>query len=73
MSERKDGGQAFPRAYANYDYGPEGMTLRDYFAAAALTGIVTAREKHGWPTPSEGVAAADAYGFADAMLEARDK
>lgn len=46
-----------------------GMTLRDYFAAAAATGLmassdcVTAKD---WKTFAEA-----AYGFADAMLEAR--
>lgn len=45
-----------------------GMTLRDYFAAAALQGILA--------NPNAGnddlVQAADAYIMADAMLKARD-
>jgi hypothetical protein len=44
------------------------MTLRDYFAAAALQGILA--------NPNAGnddlVQAADAYIMADAMLKARD-
>lgn len=35
MSEIDDGGLAFPSEY----YAEQGMTLRDYFAAAALTGL----------------------------------
>lgn len=34
-STRKDGGPAFPSDYQ------QGMSLRDYFAAAALTGLIT--------------------------------
>jgi len=46
-----------------------GITLRDYFAAAALTGIMAS------PTASAETpyhVANDAYRLADAMLEARD-
>ena len=49
----------------------EVVELRDYFAAAALTGIVSAREEHGFPPPSRTLAGVDAYEYADAMLEAR--
>lgn len=66
-----DGGPAFPERH-----GPEfyvsGMTLRDYFAAQALQGIlagVTCRpdvEKFDFSVPSE-----MAYNAADAMLKAR--
>jgi hypothetical protein len=45
MSEIDDGGAAFP-CHTNPMPGklanaPQGMTLRDYFAAAALQGIIT--------------------------------
>lgn len=35
MSNKRDGGPAFPTVDANdaQDYGTRGMTLRDYFAA----------------------------------------
>ena len=48
------------------------MTLRDYFAAAALSGFV-AREARGTLTSAdyERQVAEAAYGVADAMLEAR--
>lgn len=50
--------------------GVEGMTLRDYFAARAMSGILT--------TPTEGeldptVLASMAYEYADAMLAERQK
>jgi hypothetical protein len=49
-----------------------GMTLRDYFAAAALSGFVT-REARGNLSSAdyEKQIAQAAYGVADAMLEAR--
>ena len=40
MSKKNDGGQAFPCMYPNADN--LGMTLRDYFAAAALRGMMCA-------------------------------
>lgn len=57
------------------------MTLRDYFAAAALQGLLSndtalhafdrLAEKHGQCT--SGIAASEAMRYADAMLEARKK
>lgn len=73
MSERiKDGGPAFPEAIA---IGPAGdvypgfmgMTLRDYFAAAALTGLL-AHASGEIPD----IAPSKAYILADAMLAARE-
>jgi hypothetical protein len=43
----------------------EGMTLRDYFAGQALTGIIARLDRVAVYT------AKDAYIYADAMLEAR--
>jgi hypothetical protein len=57
------GGPAFP--YENR-YEHEGMTLRDYFAAKAMQGLISADQM----TPHDYVAN-DAYGYADAMLKAR--
>lgn len=42
--------------------------MRDYFAAAAMQGMVAQPESGGWP--AEGIAKA-AYQQADAMLAAR--
>lgn len=85
MIEDKMGGQAFPRAGTD---GPEGypghrpvdgMTLRDYFAGQALTGIAATvsaliAEEEGTAADVE-VAIVGApilsYRLADAMLEAR--
>jgi hypothetical protein len=53
----QDGGPAFPVQYV------PGMTLRDYFASAALTGLVA----NSIPTG----AAKEAYEYADAMLKER--
>lgn len=70
MSEIKDGGPAFPVSTQRFEDGsinvhPEiGMTLRDYFAAKAMTEVYKACQ-----TYSEiGV---EAYKLADAMLRAR--
>jgi hypothetical protein len=53
-------------------YGPEtgfqGMTLRDYFAASLLAGMVAGDRSYNL----EGVAR-EAYELADAMLKERDK
>lgn len=62
-----DGGPAFPRMfkYPNGHTAPEadGMSLRDYFAAKALT--------QSCQDNSPATAAALAYEYADAMLKAR--
>lgn len=66
---------AFPRPYSGRsDYSLEfqeqtGMDLRDYFAAAALTGIIS--NSDGFTFKSE-IAASYAYEYADAMLKARE-
>ena len=67
-----DGGPAFPPAYAatlprNF---PQGMSLRDWFAGQALTGLIS-RNDYG-PMSDEANANA-AYSYADAMLAARNK
>jgi len=48
---------------------PTGMTLRDYLAAAALTGIISADD--GDVMTPAGVSKA-AYAVADAMIKARE-
>ncbi len=59
-----NGGSAFPYGEANFtDKFSQGMTLRDYFAAAALQGILA----YG---VCDGVAE-EAYNQADQMLAAR--
>lgn len=65
-----DGGPAF--AFANGNIVSLGMTLRDYFAAAALQGFCA--NQNWFPTTNEHFAnlAEDSYKAADAMLKARE-
>jgi hypothetical protein len=59
---------AFPWTHDNITC--TGMTLRDYFAATAVAGIVQCT---GYATEKACKAAAEcAYGVADAMLKARE-
>ena len=73
MSDTNTGGPAFPASYYTDDgqwAKRDGMTLRDYFAAKVVQGIVS----HD-PTFSQKfvyLAAKDAYVYADAMLKARE-
>jgi hypothetical protein len=53
--------------------GGDGMTLRDYLAGQALTGILAAHAGEGVALPSANDAAEDAYEYADAMLAHRRK
>jgi hypothetical protein len=51
-----------------------GMTLRDYFAAKAMQAVIPTKMPNTVNGQNmEAVIAAVAYGFADAMLEARAK
>ena len=75
----KDGGPAFPSEVINevsssggrQDWkNYKGMTLRDYFAAKAMQGMI-AYGNHGSLIERDG--ADSAYRVADKMLEARDR
>ena len=75
MSEKNnDGGHAFPTLFIEPDYGSgyRGMTLRDYFAAAALQGFCA--NQNSFPTKNEHFAnlAEDSFKAADAMLKAKE-
>jgi hypothetical protein len=51
-----------------------GMTLRDYFAAAAINSIITNCKMDGYiEETQEDMFAKRAYSVADAMLRAREK
>ena len=74
---------AFPQNPTNFDPFTHGMTLRDYMAAKALQGYISARGWHpDFTYPADfnfdaGKRAADAvavasYQYADAMLKARE-
>ncbi len=75
MTTKTDGGLAFPVWELNGNGQPEmtefGMTLRDYFAAKAMQGLLAA-QIHGFnDRPANGPFASMAYEMADAMLRAR--
>jgi len=74
----KDGGQAFPMPGTESTCGPEyGMSVRDYFAAAAMQGFLANRHFyafiHDGAEIAAGALAENAYEVADAMLAERAK
>lgn len=73
MSDKDDGGQAFPLPINQYGEMPRknmGMTLRDYFAAQALAVFLDNTQLNPW---HPGDYAEKAYACADAMLAERSK
>jgi hypothetical protein len=68
MSNTKKGGPAFPVCDAARIHELEGMTLRDYFAAKALQGLLAGTLK----SSDTSLIARDCYAMADAMLKARE-
>ncbi len=76
MTEPQDGGLAFPGRRTEYvsqndfwvDKQYPGMSLRDYFAAAAMLAV----RGMAWPQDMSGTSIAEAaYRIADAMLKVR--
>ena len=68
------GGPAFPQTYQKCEEHMVGMTLRDYFAAKAMQGMISASgDSNGYLEYEEETVAANAYKLADAMLKAREK
>lgn len=73
MTNQNNGGPAFPRSESLYpdgtvsDPGALGATLRDYFAAKAVQGMLSAGENY-----STSELAMYGYEVADAMLKARE-
>lgn len=76
MKKINDGGPAFPRAAGDYtgtrhgNHAQTGLSLRDYFAAKAMQGIVASV---GAAQMRVDEAADFAYLIADAMLAAREQ
>ena len=76
----KDGGPAFPHSEQRGNHAPRliaGMSLRDYFAAAALPGVIHATHLgslnvHDWQEVYAQVVA-HSYAIAEAMLAEREK
>jgi len=66
---KDNGGSAFPSHGSMGEVAQEGMSLRDWFAGKALSGIVPQNSSgfREWEWYGEA-----AYKLADAMLEARD-
>lgn len=71
MSKHGDGNAAFPMPASENNREWYGMSLRDYFAAKAMQGIVSTVPHHSRVDPSD--VAEEAYQFADAMLAERAK
>jgi hypothetical protein len=75
MSNTNTGGPAFPDPQENWR-GEKGMTLRDYFAAQALTGAqiwdAVLNGKNAQFSGGVEKLAEVAYAVADAMLKARE-
>ena len=73
---KETGGQAFPRPVSQAPnteimWDQEGMTLRDYFAAKTMQGLII--KFSGTAGYTSVHIATDAYTIADAMLKERDK
>lgn len=67
-TQSNDGGPAFP--IVSDDLCAPGMTVRDYFAAAALQGMLGLYAPHDYTHRAFALAA---YNYADAMLAERTK
>ncbi len=56
----------------NGEKNPEGMTLRDYFAAKAMQPFLDTLVKQGWRSDDLQTVAETCYRAADAMMKARE-
>lgn len=78
-AEINNGGPAFPVPGLHADEGFNGMTLRDYFAAKAMQGLIAQSQGCAYTTvaavaeENARLASAYAYELADAMLLARSQ
>jgi hypothetical protein len=71
MSDIKDGGQAFPVPDGTGGLW-HGMTLRDYFAAKAMQGLLAHPECKQVDDEVAAAVGVEAFCVADAMLAARE-
>lgn len=66
----------FPETGSGHASAFQGMTLRDYFAAKAMQGLLAngwcAEQREIAPSMGEREVALDAYRLADAMMKARE-
>jgi hypothetical protein len=72
MSDTNNGGPAFPGVDEEGD-PYNGMSLRDYFAAKAMQGLLQGAYMDMTYEGEPAALAHEAYRIADAMLNARDK
>jgi len=79
MSGKDNGGPAFPpnAGWRDNDHECRGLTVRDYFAAKAMQGMLAypgcdSRGSHHNNNTPQGVASM-AYAYADAMIAEHDK
>lgn len=73
MAEKiEDGGPAFPSHGSMGEVVQTGMTLREYFAAAALTGLLS-RYVGAITAETYAQAVSESLKFSDAMLSSRNK
>ena len=70
MTDKQTGGSAFPQP-TDSTLSWQGMTLRDYFAAKAMQGMLAACS--GWSEGQQERLAKCSYAMADEMLKAREK
>lgn len=74
MSEKDQGGWAFPSVDSPQTYPTNGMTLRDYFAAMAMQGMIANEGIADLPNePARAHDAECAYAMADAMIAERSR
>jgi hypothetical protein len=69
MTEPKDGGPAFP---IQKNYGPHGMSLRDWFAGQALVGWLSGAGDKEVDRGTVRICSEQCYEIADAMLKVRE-
>lgn len=79
MGEIKDGGPAFPQQLSfspvpgcMIESSIPGMSLRDYFAAKVVVGIMRTCDETPGTAVSRDDIAMEAYRMADAMIKARE-
>ncbi len=73
MKDEYTGGPAFPAAHFDLADHEHGMSLRDYFAAKAMQGLLAAGRDAQYGCDDMERLAASSYSIADAMLKVREK
>lgn len=68
----RDTGAVLPHQFGNNEFCATGMSLRDYFAAKAMQGVLTNLPKPLYGPDWQAQVAHEAYSIADAMLAVRE-